>query len=383
MARKSALVLGLGISGCTAARMLADAGYQVTCFERECHIGGALFDEIRPNGIRINPRGPHILHTDNEEVFRFLKRFGAFYPYRHRVLATINNKTVPLPLNARSLEILFGEKQASSLLSRLTAHFPDQERIPVDLLMKSKDSKLIDLGRFIVENILTLHVNTKDGSSFSPLDDSYENDDMVDLGTDDCYYKDSFQAMPIQGFTSLLENMINHPAITAYYDTSPLSRISIHEESSSILLDGAPFKGPVIYTQPLDRLFGYKLGALPFRTTKITIRDLQTDFSNESAVIVMPKGSEYVRITESKHITLQDISGHTTLCMESPYSSVVNGWEDPFEPDLAEKNRKLYSQYLELAKNYPSLFLLGRLACYRNYSISESIEQAMQCIAAL
>ena len=106
MTKKEALIIGMGISGCVAARLLADAGYQVSCFERESHVGGALFDEVRPNGISVQSHGPHIFHTDKDHVYQFLKRFGSFYPYRHRVLVEIKGKTVPLPLNANSLEIL-------------------------------------------------------------------------------------------------------------------------------------------------------------------------------------------------------------------------------------------------------------------------------------
>lgn len=383
MKRKNALVIGLGISGCSAARLLAESGYTVTCFEGESHIGGALFEEERPNGIRVQACGPHIFHTENENAYNFIRRFGSFFPYRHREVVSIRNQMVPLPLNSHSLEMLFGGSQAGSLISKLIGAFPDEKRISVDQLMASSDPKLNELGRFIIENILTLDINRKEGSSFIPADDSYTNDAYVDVGSDDCYYTESIQSMPMQGFMSIMEQMIDHPAITTYLDTDALSRISIHQDGSTVLLDGVPFKGPVIYTPSLDKLFGYCYGALPYRSSRTSFVDMDIDFKNECAVILTPKAVDCIRVSECKYMTLQNVEGRTSLCMEEPFTSVSRGLSEPFEPELSSESRDLYGKYEELAKKCPSIRLLGRMACYRNYSISESIEQAIEVVSSL
>ena len=383
MVSKNALIIGLGLTGCTAARMLADAGYSVTCFERASHVGGRLFEDIRPNGIRVQVYGPHIFHTENEAVYRFLKRFGAFYPYRHRVLLSISNKIVPLPLNMHALEELFGHNHAHQLQIRIQTYFPDRKRISADELIRSTDKMLIDLGRYIIENILVLKINRRGADSFIPADDSYTNDAMVDIGTDDCYYEDSIQAMPMQGFMPLLESMLDHPAITTYLNMDAISRISILENSSKVLLDGVPFNGPVIFTPSVDRLFDYRFGALSYRASTITFQDADQDFCNESAVIVTPKDKSCIRVTESKHITLQDIDGHTTLSLESAYQTMVKAHTEPFEPDTSEENMRRLGQYMDLLKNCPSLIPLGRMAVYRNMSIAETIETVMQAVSAL
>lgn len=383
MTTKEAIVIGLGISGCSAARLLAESGYTVTCFEGESHIGGSLFEEVRPNGIRVQSRGPSVFHTDNEKVYQFIKRFGAFFPYNHRVFLSYQNKIVPLPLNANSLQVIFGNRQSDALLSRLSAAFPGIKRISVDRLIDSHDAKLIDLGRFIIENILIQNINRKDGSSFIPADDSYTNDAYVDIGNDDCYYTDSIQAMPMQGFMSIMEHMIDHQAISVYLNTDALSRIAVHQDNSTILFDGVPFKGPIIYTPSLDKFFHYRLGALPYRTCRVSFRDVDTDFQNECAVLLTPKNKETIRITESKYMTLQDISGQTSLMLESPYVSFTKGISEPFEPVINDESRELYNQYLRLAKECPSLHLLGRFACFRNLSIAESIEQAIDTVTGI
>lgn len=376
-------MIGLGISGCSAARLLAESGYTVTCFEGESHIGGSLFEEVRPNGIRVQSRGPSVFHTDNEKVYQFIKRFGAFFPYNHRVFLSYQNKMVPLPLNANSLQSIFGNRQADALLSRLSAAFPGVKRISVDRLIDSHDTKLIDLGRFIIENILTQNINLVEGSSFIPADDSYTNDAYVDIGNDDCYYTDSIQAMPMQGFMSIMEHMIDHPAISVFLNTNALSRIAVHQDNSTILLDGVPFRGPIVYTPSLDIFFDYRYGALPYRTCRVSFQDIDTDFQNECAVLLTPKSKEFIRITESKYMTLQDISGQTSLMLESPYVPLIKGIAEPFEPVINDESREQYKKYALLAKECPSLHLLGRIACFRNFSIAECIEQAIDTITGL
>ena len=383
MVRKEAIVIGLGISGCVAARLLADAGYEVICFEQGSHIGGSLFEETRPNGIRVQTYGPHIFHTDNELVYQYLRRFGSFYPYCHRVLARYEDKTFPIPLNANSLEILFGAERRDRILSRLQLCFPSINRISVDQLIASADSDLLDLGRFMIEHLLVKNINVKEGSDFIPANDSYMNDAYVDVGVNDCYYQDKYQAMPMQGFTELMENMLSHPAISTYLNMDARSRLTFVEHASTILLDGVPFSGKVISTASLDGLFDSRFGSMSFRTSKMTFKDLAEEYAEESAVIVTPRSPEIVRTSESKHITLQNVDNQTSICMESPYTISVNGVMEPFEPCRSPENLNRYAKYLALSKKYPSLYLLGRLANFRNLSIAESVEEALTCVASM
>ncbi len=378
---REALVIGLGISGCVAARVLAESGYSVTCFEKESHIGGYLFEDVLPSGLRRQLYGPHIFHTDNEKVYTFLKRFGAFYPYVHRVLARINDTPVPLPLNASSLNTLFGEARSATLIHKLNTHFGPDKRISVTNLLRSGDSSLIELGKFIINHILVPEINHLPDDEFTAADDSYMNDGYVHTGYSDNYYEDRYQAMPMDGFCSLLDNMLDHKNITYFLNMDAFSRISLHEESDSILLDGAPFKGIVVCTPSLDTLFGFRYGALRFRTSTITNVTLSQDFYLQSAVQTCVSDSEVVRITEDKQITLQDIPNETTICKESHYFSTTNSLLEPFEPECTEENLELYEKYQALASKYSSLIPLGRNACMRNLSIAQCVDQAMNLLS--
>jgi len=374
---KEALVIGMGISGCVAARVLAESGYTVTCFEKESHIGGYLFEEELPNGLRSQLYGPHIFHTDEESVYAFLKRFGAFYPYIHRVLTRIDDASVPLPLNATSLNTLFGEARAATLLHKLTSAYGPDQRVPVSKLLQSGDSSLIELGKYVIKHVLVSEINHLPDDEFTPADDSYMNDTLIHIGSNDSYYEDRFQAMPTEGFCALLDSMLDHKNISYYLNMDAFSRISLHEESDSFLLDGAPFKGLVVYTPSLDALFGYRFGVLRFRAATITNETLPTDLFLQSAVQTSVSDSEVVRITESKHITLQDVPNETRICKESHYFSTTNSLLEPFEPEYTKENLELFSKYQALAAKYSSLIPLGRLACFKNMSIAQCVQQAM------
>jgi len=374
---KEAIVIGLGISGCVSARLLADAGYSVTCFERESLIGGNLVEELRPNGQRIQAFGPHIFHTDHEEVYAFLKRFGNFYPYTHRVLAGIDGTIVPVPLNFNSLTLLFGSSRSGHLQKKLVGKFGKDTRVGLSSLLSSGDTELIGLGKYINEHLQIANINRKDDGTFSACDDSYMYDTYVVTGDSDNYYPDKFQAMPILGFIPLLESMLSHQKITYHTNTDAFARLSLVESTGSFLFDGIPFKGPVIYTPSLDILFDFRYGRLPYRTSKISYEDVDQDYYLESAVLTDANDASSVRVSESKYFTMIDTPGRSSICREAPYEVESRNNGEPFEPAITPESRALYSRYADLADRYSSLYLLGRLACFKNMSIAECITQAM------
>ncbi|MBR3058521.1 MAG: NAD(P)-binding protein [Clostridiales bacterium] len=378
--KKEAIVIGLGISGCAAARLLADAGYAVSCFERQSYIGGNLCEEKRANGQLIQTYGPHIFHTDREDIYSFLKRFGNFYPYAHRVLADCSGVEVPVPLNFTSLSLLFKPDRAEKLKKKLTARFGKDQRVALSSLLSSGDTDLIELGKFIDANIQTPGINRVSEDDFRACDDSYMFDTFVETGDSDVYYRDKYQATPILGFTALLESMLNHPNISYYINEDAFSRLSLIEETGSFLFDGIPFRGPIVYTPSVDILFNFCYGHLPFRTSKITYEDVKQDYYLKSAVTTRVGKDGFLRISESKYFTLIDTPGMTSICKESAYISTTSGIGEPFEPDINSDSLKMHHLYVQEAKKYSSLYLLGRLACYKNLSIAECISQAMELL---
>ena len=171
--------------------------------------------------------------------------------------------------------------------------------------------------------------------------------------------------------------MLSHQKITYQTNTDGFARLSLVEETGSFLFDGIPFKGPVVYTPSLDILFESRFGHLPFRVSKISHEDIKQDYYLESAVLTNAGSDTCVRISENKYFTLIDTPGTTSICKEGPYETVISKRNEPFEPAIDSDSLRIYARYAKLAQKFPSLYLLGRLACFKNMSISDCIAQAM------
>lgn len=374
---KNALVVGLGFAGSVIARTLAEAGFSVTAIEKRAHIGGNMFEYERANGVRVHLYGPHIFHTSTKRVFEFLSKFSAFYPYTHRVLGKIDGKLVPIPFNFTSIEELFLPQKAEYLKGILSAAFPDKERVQISDLLDHKDPEIMSLGCYIYEKVFVNYTSKQWGVPIEMIDTSVINRVPVVIGTDDRYFSDSVQMMPLYGFTVLFERMLEHPNIHINLNTDSSSRIRLHSDSDKILLDGVPFDGPVCYTGAIDELFDSVLGTLPYRSLDLRFEDHHVDCYQPGPVVNYPNDEFFTRITEFKHITLQDVPEETTILKEYPIAYQPGGHMVPFYPIQSDSSRKKYLDYVNLSRKYDDLYLCGRLAEYTYFNMDAVVDKAL------
>lgn len=374
---KTALIVGLGYAGSVTARELADAGYSVVVYEKRGSIGGNMFEYVRSNGVRVHMYGPHIFHTDSQKVFDYLSRFSSFYPYTHRVLGRINGQLVPIPFNFTSIDLLFTKKHAELLKSKLSGYFGGGTRVSVSDLTSHSDADISALGSFVFENVFVHYTAKQWGVPVSQVDTSVINRVPVVIGTDDRYFSDSIQKMPLEGFTALFKNLLDHPNIQYYLNCDAKDHLHIDLDSHVISVDGEPFSGPVIYSGPADELFGYSCGALPYRSLDMKFEDCPVDYYQTAAVINYPNEEDYTRITEFKHMTLQVLSGKTTILKEYPLPFIPGGVLPPYYPVAGKENREKYDEYLKLSQQFPNLYLCGRLAEYRYYNMDAVVDRAL------
>lgn len=374
---KTALIVGLGFAGGVAARELAEAGYSVLAYEKRSSIAGNMYEYTRSNGVRVHMYGPHIFHTNTKQVFNYISRFSSFYPYTHRVLGRINGRLVPIPFNFTSIDALFAPREADLLKSKLTASFGEKSRVSISDLTSHQDPDIAALGCFIFENVFVHYTAKQWGVPVSLIDISVINRVPVVLGTDDRYFSDEIQMMPLEGYTVLFENLLNHPNIHYLLNANAANHLNIDSESNVISLDGEPFNGPVIYSGPADELFGYSLGALPYRSLDMQFEDYPVDYFQNASVVNYPNEEKYTRITEFKHITLQVLSQKTTILKEYPVPYRPGGIFPPYYPIAGEENQIRYNAYLEQSRRFPNLYLCGRLAEYRYYNMDAAVERAL------
>lgn len=372
------LIVGCGFSGAAAARRLAEGGKKVLILEKRDHIAGNMYDFIDENGVLTHRYGPHIFHTSNKEVFEFLNRFSAFFPYEHRVLGKIDGQLVPIPFNYRSMDLLFPAQKAARVKELLEAAFPGRERVPVSELLEG-EGEVREIGAYIFEKVF-LHYTAKQwGMPTEKVDRSVLSRVPVVLGYDDRYFSDTYQAMPQDGFTKLFNNLLNHENITVRLNCDAMELIKADPQGSGILVCGEPLDKPLIWTAPADELFGYAFGRLPYRSLDLAFERLAITSFQPAAVVNYPNEEAFTRITEFKYLTGQKIEGATTIMREYPldYAPDAEKGNIPYYPIVGPENGALYSRYAALAAGVGSLFLCGRLAQYRYWNMDGAVAEAL------
>ncbi|WP_234264217.1 UDP-galactopyranose mutase [Hydrogenophaga sp. NFH-34] len=349
------LIVGAGFAGSTVARELADAGHHVRVIDKRPHIAGNAFDETDAHGVLVHRYGPHIFHTNSEKVWAFLSRFTEWRPYEHRVLGVVDGKAYPFPINRDTLNQLYG----LDLDEAGAAAFFERVREPREPVRSSEDVVLNSVGRDLYEKFFLNYTRKQWGMEPSQLKAGVAARIPTRTNTDDRYFTDTFQAMPLHGYTRMFENMLDHPNITVQtgVDFADVDRTAF---------------GHVVYTGPIDAYFGHRFGALLYRSLRFAHEHLPDVVQHQPVGTVnYPNDHAYTRITEFRHLTGQQHTG-TSIVREYPQAE-----GDPYYPIPSDDNEALFKQYEALASNEENVTFVGRLAQYRYYNMDQVVGAAL------
>jgi UDP-galactopyranose mutase len=350
------LVVGAGFAGSVIAERLASqAGKRVLLCDRRPHIGGNAYDCYDDAGILIHKYGPHIFHTNSRRVFEYLSQFTRWRPYEHRVLASVDGKLLPIPINLDTVNRLYGLNLRSEELEAWFA----QRAEPRAEIRTSEDVVVSKVGRDLYEKFFRHYTRKQWGLDPSELDASVIARIPVRTNRDDRYFTDTYQYMPLHGYTRLFENMLAHPNIKLLLNTD-------YREIVGLI----PFR-EMIYTGPIDEFFDYCYGKLPYRSLEFRLETIDTPWVQPVAVINYPNEHLYTRVTEFKHLSGQE-HRQTTIMYEYPRAE-----GDPYYPVPRPENAELYKQYKALADQTPNVHFVGRLATYRYYNMDQVVGQAL------
>jgi UDP-galactopyranose mutase len=356
------LVVGAGFAGSVLAERLArGAGKRVVICDVRPHVGGNAFDHHDEAGILVHRYGPHIFHTNSREVFDYLSQFTAWRPYQHRVRAWVDGQLVPIPINLDTINRLYGlNLNALEVENFLAARAERREQIRT-----SEDVIVSKVGRELYEKFFKNYTKKQWGLDPSELDASVTARVPVRTNRDDRYFTDTYQAMPLLGFTRMFERMLDHPNIKI------LLNADYHEVRRDI-----PHR-EVIYTGPVDAYFEHRFGKLPYRSLEFHFETKDVSVHQDAPVINYPNENPYTRVTEFKHLTGQ-IHPKTTIVSEIP-----KGDGDPYYPVPRPENAALYRKYEELAKATPNVHFAGRLGTYRYYNMDQVVAHALTLYAKI
>ena len=349
------VIVGAGLAGVTFAERIANVlGKDVLIVEQRNHIGGNVYDEYNDDGILIHKYGPHIFHTKFEEVWDYLSTFTQWRLYHHKVLAYVDGRKVPMPINLDTINSLFGFSYTSESLKDFFKNVKENIETPSN----AKESVTSKVGVQLYEKFFKNYTIKQWNTDPENLDPSITARIPIRLNRDPRYFNDRFQGMPKKGYTKMVQNMINSDKIHILLNTD---FFDVKDELQYEHL---------IYTGPLDRLYNYEFGKLPYRSLNFVFETLETEFYQEVGTVNYPNDYKFTRITEFKHLTGQK-SNKTTIMKEFPAS---NG--DPYYPILNEENKKLAHKYIQKA-NKEGVILAGRLATYSYLNMDLVVKQAL------
>lgn len=351
------LIVGAGFAGSVLAERLASQrNERVLLIDRRPHIGGNAYDRYDAAGILMHVYGPHIFHTNSDDVVAYLSQFTRWRTYEHRVLACVDGTLYPIPINRTTVNRLYGLNLQSD--EAVEAFYQSQAE-PRETIASSEDVIVGRVGRDLYEKFFRHYTRKQWGLDPSELDRSVTSRVPIRTNEDDRYFGDTFQAMPRDGYTRMFEAMLAHPNIKVMLNTD------FNEIRHAI-----PYKR-FIYTGPIDEFFGYRFGRLPYRSLRFDHQTLDQEWLQPVAVVNYPQQEPYTRVTEYKHLTGQT-APVTSITYEYPSAT-----GDPYYPVPNDATAAIYRDYDALAHTLENAWFVGRLATYRYYNMDQVVAQAL------
>lgn len=350
------LIVGAGFAGCVLAERLASkAGKKVLIVEKRNHVGGNAYDFYNNDGILIHKYGPHIFHTNSREVYDYLGQFTPWRPYEHRVLASVDGQLLPIPINLTTINKMYGLNLSSD---QVEAFFKSKAQ-KIDRIITSEDVVVSKVGRELYEKFFRGYTIKQWDLDPAELDASVTARVPTRINKDDRYFTDTYQAMPLHGYTKMFEKMLSHPNIKIMTNTD-------YKE----IVDSVSHKN-MIYTGPVDTYFNYCYGKLPYRSLEFKFETVDSEKFQPTGTVNYPNEQAYTRITDFKYLTGQK-HPKTTIVYEFPKAE-----GDPYYPVPRPENAEIYKKYQQLATAMTNTFFVGRLATYKYYNMDQVVAQSL------
>jgi UDP-galactopyranose mutase len=351
------LVVGVGFAGSVVSERLASVGKRVLAIDKRPHVGGNAYDQYDGHGVLIHPYGPHIFHTNSCRIIEYLSAFTQWRFYEHRSYSMIEGNLYPMPINRDTINRLYGLDLSEEGVS---AYF-ERVREPRDPIETSEDVVLNSVGRDLYEKFYLNYIRKHWGLEPSQLSASVAARIPVRTNTDDRYFEDVYQFMPVAGYTQMFHKMLDHPNVT----------LQLGVDFNDVR--GRVDASHVVYTGPIDSYFDCCYGKLPYRSVRFEFEYVDgVEFFQPVGQVNFPNEHAFKRITEIKRMTGQRHRG-TTILREYP---VDDG--DPFYPIPTPENEALYKSYVVRAKSESRVTFVGRLAQYRYYNMDQVVGAALK-----
>ena len=369
------IIVGAGITGITAAEQLANVyDKKVLLIDKNDHIGGNCYDYYDESGILVHKYGPHIFHTNNEEVYSYLSLFTTWNVYNHKLVCNINNTVIPVPFNLISIDKTMQDDNQKITTALLTEYIVN-DTLPLDKLKESKNPDIQKLVSYVNENIYTPYVKKIYGVDPEKICEVDCVNINITISYDCRYYQDKYQAVPSNGYTSMFENMLSNHNINILLEHDYNDIISIDLENKKVYFNDEEYTGQLIFTGMIDEFFNYCYGKLPYRSIVYMNETVDQIHFQENASIIYPNDYHFTEITEYKYITGQH-ARNTTIQFAFPtdYNPKYDETNIPYYPIITEENIELFRKYEKLTEKFPQITFMGRLCNYKHLNMDEAVQ---------
>jgi UDP-galactopyranose mutase len=362
------IIVGAGISGSVLAERYASKGKKVVVLEKRNHIGGNCYDYYNEHGILVSKYGAHLFHTNHEDVWSYIQAFTKWQSYEHKVVASVDGKLVPIPVNISTVNQLFGlqlqnEEEMRSWLKTVQVQFKKEPQ-------NGEEAALARVGRDLYEKIFKYYTKKQWDKYPEELDASVLQRIPIRTTFDNRYFDDKYQAIPVDGYTKMFERMFDNPNI----------RIMLNTDFFDVEKQLLGYE-KIFYTGPIDRYFAFKAGMiekLEYRSLRFVEETLdQADYQGHAVINYPSADIPFTRVVEYKHIY-----GHkgpkTTIVRE--YSSDEG---EPYYPVPNPRNELIYQQFKHEADKLTNVYFVGRLANYKYFNMDQAFKNALDLFNSL
>ncbi|MDF1631548.1 FAD-dependent oxidoreductase [Mycoplana sp. MJR14] len=360
------LVVGAGFAGACYARSLAEAGYRVTVIDQRDHIAGNAYDYVDENGKRVHRYGPHLFHTSNETVVAWISRFGKFADYAHEVRARLaDGRHVPLPVNIDTINDVFSEtletaEQVEAFLARISKPYANPKNA-AEYLYSKIGIELTDLFfRPYTRKMWELDLEDMDKSVVQRIPIRFDGDRRY-------FPNDRFQLLPIDGYTAVFANILDHELIDVRLTQA---------FSKEMLVDYRH----CFNSMPIDEFFNFEFGELPYRSIRLHHRTASEAPEVPSSVVNFTDHGPITRETYWHLLPHHDVAdtGRWTVTAEEPCDYKANNLERYYPVKTADgRYLDLYERYKKRAKELPNIDFIGRCGTYQYLDMHQVINQSL------
>ncbi len=356
----SIAVVGAGFSGAVVARELAEAGHLIDVFESRDHVAGNCHTRRHDTGVMVHVYGPHIFHTQHEEVWNYVQRFATFKPYRHRVRAMVGENAYQMPMNLGLINAFFGThmnpvEAEAFVTARADASITNPQSF--------EEQGLRLVGRELYDAFFAGYTRKQWGVDPKELPASILARLPLRFTDDDSYFNHPFQGIPEHGYTPIVEAILDHPGITVHLSTR-CSRVQL------ATYDHAFWSGPI------DAYFDFEHGRLAYRTLDFQPEVVAGDHQGCPVVNYCDASVPYTRITEHKHFAPWESHDDSVIYRE--FSRLCDENDTPYYPVRLVKEKAQLLEYVHLAREEAGVTFLGRLGTYRYLDMDVTIHEALK-----